>query len=134
METHFATYVIRLGKPVKPADKLDFFRRYISNVKEFQVVFTMNNMVKLVHNNRGGKDSFNEFQPDVIIALYKQHASLLDHNNKADMIERRPQIETELNHVNALRRSTEMQDTMSMSLILELPWTALVTMTSGMTS
>jgi len=103
-ETHFATYVIRLGKPVKPADKLDFFRRYISNVKEFQVVFTMNNMVKLVHNGRGGKDSINEFQPDVIIALYKQHASLLDHNNKADMIERRPQIETELNHINALRQ------------------------------
>eukprot|EP00984_Skeletonema_dohrnii_P038350 scaffold41487_cov500-Skeletonema_dohrnii-CCMP3373.AAC.1 len=103
-ETHFATYVIRLGKPVKPADKLDFFRRYISNVKEFQVVFTMNNMVKLVHNGRGGKDSINEFQPDEIIALYKQHASLLDHNNKADMIERRPQIETELNHINALRQ------------------------------
>jgi len=103
-ETHFATYVIRLGKPVKPADKLDFFRRYISNVKEFQVVFTMNNMVKLVHNDRGGKDSINEFQPDVIIALYKQHASLLDHNNKANMIERRPQIEKELNHINALRQ------------------------------
>ena len=104
-ETDFKTYVIRLGKPVSARDKLEYFRRFVSGIKDFQHVSAMNSMVKLVTNKRGGTGNVNDFDPETIIELYKQHAAIVDANNKKEMVGRRGQIVNELKYINLLDSS-----------------------------
>lgn len=105
-EADFKIYTIRLGTPIPPKEKLEFFRRFVAGIKEFQHVYAMNNMVKVISGSKkGGRGNDSDFEPEQVIELYKQHADIVDHDNKTDMIERRPRIEMELSQVNAICRS-----------------------------
>eukprot|EP00984_Skeletonema_dohrnii_P028921 scaffold19134_cov169-Skeletonema_dohrnii-CCMP3373.AAC.1 len=95
-ETDFKTYVIRLRKPVSARDKLEYFRRFVAGIKDFQHVSAMNSMVKLVTNKRSGTGHVDDLDPDTIIELYKQHAAIVDANNKKEMVGRHGQIVNEL--------------------------------------
>mmetsp|Transcript_24767 Transcript_24767/g.37539 ORF Transcript_24767/g.37539 Transcript_24767/m.37539 type:complete len:228 (+) Transcript_24767:650-1333(+) len=108
-ETDFKTYVIRLRKPVSARDKLEYFRRFVAGIKEFQHVSAMNSMVKLVTNKRSGTGHVDDFDPDTIIELYKQHAAIVDANNKKEMVGRRGQIVNELRYINQRKEEVELR-------------------------
>ena len=99
-EASLTSYIIRTGKPINPADKLDMFRRYISNLSDFQNVFSLNHMVRLVVNKRADKGTAEALDPDEILNLYKQQAVIIDDNHKRSMVSRRRQITMECRAVN----------------------------------
>jgi hypothetical protein len=106
-ENDLKTYIIYLGQPIPPKDKLEYFRRFIADIKDLQHVHTTNNMVNVITNSSTGRNA-HALKPDQVIEMYKQHAEIVDADNRSDMVGRRGQIVKELrfiNHVNSMYHS-----------------------------
>ncbi len=100
-ETDVMDYMLRNGKPLKPREKLEIFKRFVSGVKDFDNVVSMSTLTQSIAHSRGGGSG--TLDPDELIDVYKQQASMVDANNKKDMVSRRHQIVNECRNVNHTR-------------------------------
>ena len=78
------------------------FRRVFGGLKDFEQVFAIDNMVRY-RSNADGK--MEKYDPELLIGTYKQHAAVVDNNNKQAMamVSRRSRIATEVRQLNVLR-------------------------------